>query len=81
MTLREPPAVVRSMNSAMTSRASWRLSKSCRYRHSSLRVRMNRSATPLHSGSPMYEGVERIPQPLQLPLELVGRVLWAPVVP
>src|SRR2546427_3492758 len=41
----------RVMNSAMSRYASARFWKRWRYRHCSLRVRMKRSMTPLHSGS------------------------------
>ena len=51
------------MNASISCLASSRLSKSWRY-NSSFSVR---SATPLHSGSPTYEAVERIPSQASSP--------------
>lgn len=48
------------MKAPIAAPASSRVSKWCRWMHSSLRVRMKRSATPLHSGSPTSAGVERM---------------------
>src|SRR5215831_9124098 len=49
--------------------------------HCSFSVRMKRSATPLHSGSPTYDGEMVHPSTLHLVDPGVGDVLWSPVTP
>src|SRR5262245_2771188 len=47
--------------------------------HCSRRVRMNRSATPLHSGSPSYDGEIRPPSHLTSLIHAIRDVLRPPV--
>ena len=55
------------MKAAMIARASARVSKRWSQRHCSFRVRMKRSMTPLHWGSPTNDGVCVMPSQVGLP--------------
>jgi len=59
--LDEPLGVVAADELADDRSRCSRVSKRCRERHCSFSVRMKRSATPLHSGSPTYEGEMAMP--------------------
>src|SRR5713101_2237917 len=69
------------MNAAMIARACSRLSKRWRYTHCSFSVRLNRSITPLHSGSPTYDGEIVIPSQRTSLIHASAMYWGAPVAP